>query len=126
MHRELLDQYFAGERVRRKDQKAYFCSEFVVECFIEGGYLDASAAVIYFPAATPPSALINDSTFGFTLGFLSKSVTYQVPLHEPLKNQTSFDAIFNPSALGRNSYRRKLGFRALLRGRRIRVSGRIT
>lgn len=125
MHRVLLDQYFAGERVRREDQKAYFCSEFVVECFIEGGYLDASAAIIYFPAATPPSVLINDTTFGFTLGFLSTSATYQLPSHEPLNNQTSFDAIFNPSTLGRNFYRRKLGVRALLRGRRIRVPGRI-
>ena len=91
---EHLDAFFQGKvRIPRKSN-AFYCSEFVVRCFIEGGYLDESAAILYWPEDTAPGHLVVDNTFGFLVGYLSSLSTYKIPQDEPLRRQTPYHVLF--------------------------------
>ena len=90
----LLDNYFAGSSKPRASKSAYFCSEFVFECFMEGGYLHESAAVVYCAEDTSPGRLARDNTFGFPVGYLTNSNAYVVPAGDPYRCQTRFGVMF--------------------------------
>jgi hypothetical protein len=91
---EHLNAFFEGKvRIPRKSN-AFYCSEFVVRCFIEGGYLDDSAAILYWPEDTAPGHLLVDNTFGFLVGYLSCLSAYKIPEDEPLRRQTPYHALF--------------------------------
>lgn len=101
----LLDGYFSGASKPRASKTAYFCSEFVVECFMEGGYLHESAAVIYCAEDTSPGRLARDNTFGFPVGYLTNTNSYVVPAADPYRCQTRFGVMF-PSTDTRRGLRR--------------------
>lgn len=101
----LLDGYFAGSSKPRASKSAYFCSEFVIECFMEGGYLHESAAVIYCAEDTSPGRLARDNTFGFPVGYLTNTNAYVVPDADPYRCQTRFGVMF-PSMKTRRGLRR--------------------
>jgi hypothetical protein len=103
--RTLLDDYFTGRAKPRAAKSAYFCSEFVVECFMEGGYLHESAAVVYCAEDTSPGRLALDNTFGFVVGYLTNTGTYVIPASDPYRNQTRYGILF-PSFDARRGLRR--------------------
>lgn len=101
----LLDGYVAGASKPRAAKSAYFCSEFVVECFMEGGYLHDSAAVVYCAEDTSPGRLARDNTFGFVVGYLTNTNAYVIPAFDPFRSQTRYEVMF-PSISKQRGLRR--------------------
>ena len=108
----LLQKYFQSGKAPSKAKSAFFCSEFVVECFVKGGYLHESAAVVYCGEDTTPGHLAVDNTFGFVVGYLSDSGGYKIPDDEPLRHQTRYDVLF---PLAARTARRSSGSRRRIR-----------
>lgn len=66
-----LTRYFEGELVTPPSSyRRYFCSEFVVACFIHCGLIQPSAAIVFRPDVHSPGDLAQDSIFGFFVGYL--------------------------------------------------------
>lgn len=92
---ERLDDYFIKNHTPESPIKEkYFCSEFVVDCFIATGFIDSSAAVLYNPTVISPGDLGRDVTFGYFLGYLSSDDKYEVPSEDEFYHSTTWDDIF--------------------------------
>ena len=90
-----LEDYFSGNMVQKSPLKhQYFCSEFVVDCFIATGFIDQSAAVYYNSETFAPGDLGKDPTFGYFLGYISDDENYQVPEADEFYNQSTWEDIF--------------------------------
>jgi hypothetical protein len=57
----------------------YICSELVVAAFIEIGYIQPSAAIVYQCDTYSPGDLGHDPTFGFFVGYLRPKNTGEIP-----------------------------------------------
>ena len=51
-------------------RSSYFCSEFVVACFIATGVMKGGAALLYEPSVYSPNRVANDFAFGEPIGFV--------------------------------------------------------
>lgn len=75
-----VEDYFSGRAVSVKtDRELYFCSELVVSAFIDSGIISDSAAVLFKPETFFPIDIAKDKVFGFFIGYIKKSDTYEVP-----------------------------------------------
>ncbi len=95
---ERLETYFSSET---PDQVAeatneYFCSEFVVSCFISARIIDESAAQVLQPHVFAPPDLADDLTFGALVGYLSP-LEYIFPEGDPSIHWARFDEVFGRS-----------------------------
>lgn len=104
-HIPLLDKFFSTPTRPRTQRTSFFCSDFVVECFMELGYLSPSAAVIYCSTDTSPGGLTVDNTFGFVAGYLAAERSYVIPSSDPYKDATRYDVMFSTSRYSRRSKR---------------------
>lgn len=77
---EQLKAYFNGDYEPPPTEKmSYFCSEFVVACFISAGIITKEGSVLYKPSVYSPMDLGNDATFGLFKGFLVCKDNYKIP-----------------------------------------------
>lgn len=70
--------------------QSFFCSAFVVACYMAVDIIGPSAQSAYPQKAFSPSDLYSDPTFGYTLGFLVPE-GHSVPPNDPLKQITQWD-----------------------------------
>ncbi|HHP0473008.1 TPA: YiiX/YebB-like N1pC/P60 family cysteine hydrolase [Vibrio harveyi] len=90
-----LEDYFNGDCVQISPIKEnYFCSEFVVDCFVVTGFIEPSAAVLYNSTVTAPGDLGRDATFGYFLGYLSSDSQYDIPENDEFYNVSTWEDIF--------------------------------
>lgn len=75
-------------------QDSYFCSEFVVSCFVKVGFIDESAHVVYQQNVMSPGALGRDPTFGTFCGYISKDLKYTVPDTDEFYSNSTYGEIF--------------------------------
>jgi hypothetical protein len=87
-----LHAFFRGQlNSGNTSTTCFFCSQFVVTCFIKVGIIDSSAAVVYEPRATAPGTLGRDSVFGYFRGYLLGS--QDVPTTDEFYSETTLDEI---------------------------------
>lgn len=90
-----LEDYFSGNYAQISPIKnRYFCSEFVVDCFVVTGFIEPSAAVLYNSTVTAPGDLGRDPTFGYFLGYLSSDPKYEIPEDDEFYNASKWEDIF--------------------------------
>lgn len=76
------------------ENKKYFCSELVADCFIVSGFIEPTAAVVYQSDVTSPGALGRDPTYGTFYGYISGIPNYTVPRSDEFFNTTTYKEIF--------------------------------
>jgi hypothetical protein len=83
---EMLDRirsYFVRGQPLKWKSRNYFCSQLVVACLIDSGFLAESAVAVYPPHSFYPGDFLLDPTFGLRVGFLARAATYQLPADDP-------------------------------------------
>lgn len=82
---EALDRYFAGgQNTDQTDFGPFFCSELVVACYINSGFIHPSAAVVISPGTYAPADLAREPTFGYLVGFLAFDPNTEIPADDPM------------------------------------------
>jgi hypothetical protein len=92
---EKLSAYFDGELAPEPvDKLEYFCSEFVCDCFVNVGFIQPSAAVLFQSDTISPGDLGKDKTFGTFWGYLTVNEDYKVNESDYYYCDSTFDEIF--------------------------------
>lgn len=94
---EALQRYFEqGEPQAVTKYGPFFCSELVVACFVHGGFIAPSAAVLMNASFQAPGDILKEPTFGYLVGFLSKDPNFEVLNDDPLRHAAKYHDIFGP------------------------------
>ncbi|MBV7542042.1 YiiX/YebB-like N1pC/P60 family cysteine hydrolase [Acidovorax sp. sic0104] len=64
------------------DQRSYFCSQLVVAAFIDADCISDAGSIALSPKVISPSDIGEDKTFGFFVGYVTRSDRYEVPLQD--------------------------------------------
>lgn len=92
---EKLEAFFNGQLNPIPTEKgAYFCSEFVCDCFIAVGFIQPSAAVLFQSDTYSPGDLGKEPAFGTFWGYLTMNQNYIVPEQDYYYRATTYDALF--------------------------------
>ena len=90
-----LRRYFdEGPGDQESPYRRYFCSEFVVACFIHCGLIEPSAAVVFKPDVHSPGDLQKDAIFGLLVGYLGADQRLALPADDPFLNATRYHALY--------------------------------
>lgn len=90
-----LRRYFEeGPPPPESPYRRYFCSEFVVACFIHCGLIAPSAVAAFKPDAHSPGDLQKDSIFGLRVGFISADPSVELPTDDPFLNATRYRDVY--------------------------------
>lgn len=68
-------------------RRPYFCSAFVVVCYIVTGVIGETAQIAYKPDVFSPASLHEDATFGWVLGYIAHD-RQSIPHDDPLLGMT--------------------------------------
>ena len=79
LHRDLEKYFLTRHRMVNPSRELYFCSELVSAAFIDAGVISESAALCFRPETLTPGDLMKDKAFGFFVGYLPKTSSYQIP-----------------------------------------------
>jgi hypothetical protein len=79
------------ETTEALQKRSYFCSAFVVACYMIVGIIEKSAHASYRHDVLCPADLYRDPTFGWLFGYLVHDIN-AVPEDDPLRGITSWNA----------------------------------
>lgn len=97
---EKLDKYFENKfKPDDFNKKSYFCSEFIVDCFIATDFIDRNASVLYKSDTFSPKDIGNDPVFGTFLSYISSRKNYIIPKDDEFYNIPTYKEIFENSNL---------------------------
>ena len=92
---EKLSDYYDGKLAPKSVYKSkYFCSEFVCDCFVDVGFIQPSAAILFQSDTISPGDLGKDKIFGTFWGYLTVNEDYKVNESDYYYCDSTFDEIF--------------------------------
>jgi len=86
---KLYDHFENGLSPDNHNKLQYICSDLVVAAFVEIGFIQPSAAIVYKGDAYSAGDLGRDPTFGFFVGYLKPEGTEGIPVDDEFANKVT-------------------------------------